>query len=71
VKILGISGSLRRESHNRRLLLEAAELLPLGTELELYSELKEVPPYDEDDDGEEADPVVQRLRDAVARADGS
>jgi chromate reductase, NAD(P)H dehydrogenase (quinone) len=69
VKILGISGSLRRESHNRRLLLEAAELLPLGNELQLYSELKEVPPYDEDDDGEEADPVVQRLRDAVARAD--
>jgi chromate reductase len=69
VKILGISGSLRRESHNRRLLLEVAELLPPGTELELYTELKSVTPYDEDDDGEEVDPVVERLRDAVARAD--
>jgi chromate reductase, NAD(P)H dehydrogenase (quinone) len=69
VRILGISGSLRRESHNRRLLLEAAELLPPGTELELYAELKAVPPYDEDDDGEEVDPAVERLRDAVARAD--
>ena len=69
MRILGISGSLRRDSHNRRLLLEAAELLPPGTELELYTELKEVPPYCEDDDGEEADPVVERLRDAVARAD--
>ena len=69
MRILGISGSLRRDSHNRGLLLEAAELLPSGTELELYSELKAVPPYDEDDDGEEADGVVERLRDAVARAD--
>ena len=30
MKILGISGSLRRDSHNRRLLLEAAELFPPG-----------------------------------------
>jgi chromate reductase, NAD(P)H dehydrogenase (quinone) len=69
MRVLGISGSLRRDSHNRRLLLEAAELLPPGTELELYEELKSVPPYDEDDDGEEADPAVERLRDAVSRAD--
>ena len=69
MKILGISGSLRRDSHNRRLLLEAAELLPPGTELELYGELKALPPYDEDDDADEADAVVERLRDAVARAD--
>jgi chromate reductase len=69
MRILGISGSLRRDSHNRRLLLEAVELLPPGTELGLYDELKSVPPYDQDDDGEEADPVVERLRDAVARAD--
>src|SRR4029077_19068756 len=69
MKVLGTSGSLRRDSHNRGLLLEAAELLPPGTELELYGELKAVPPYDEDDDAEEADAVVERLRDAVARAD--
>jgi chromate reductase len=75
VRVLGISGSLRRDSHNRRLLLEAAELLPPGTELELYGELRALPPYDEDDDtgseagAGEADAVVKRLRDAVARAD--
>jgi len=75
VRVLGISGSLRRDSHNRGLLLEAAELLPPGTELELYAELKAIPPYDEDDDtgseagAGEADAVVQRLRDSVARAD--
>jgi chromate reductase, NAD(P)H dehydrogenase (quinone) len=68
-RVLAISGSLRRDSHNRRLLLEAAELLPPDVELELYEELKAVPPYDEDDDGEEAPPAVERLRDAVTRAD--
>jgi chromate reductase len=75
MKILGISGSLRRDSHNRRLLLEAAELLPPGVELELYDELKSVPPYDEDDDTDsrastgDAPAAVRRLRDAIARAD--
>jgi chromate reductase, NAD(P)H dehydrogenase (quinone) len=69
MKILGISGSLRRDSHNRRLLLEAADLLPAGVELELFDGLKEIPPYDEDDDGEEVDEPVARLREAVAGAD--
>src|SRR6266516_1952494 len=68
--ILGISGSLRRDSHNRRLLLEAAELFPAGTKLELFGALKAVPPYDEDDDrDEETDPAVTELRDAITRAD--
>jgi chromate reductase, NAD(P)H dehydrogenase (quinone) len=70
VTILGISGSLRRDSHNRRLLLEAAELFPAGTEFELFGGLKAVPPYDEDDDrDEETDPAVTELRDAITRAD--
>jgi chromate reductase, NAD(P)H dehydrogenase (quinone) len=70
MRILGISGSLRRDSHNRRLLLEAAELFAPGTELELFDGLKAVPPYDEDDDREdESDPAVTELRDAIARAD--
>jgi chromate reductase, NAD(P)H dehydrogenase (quinone) len=70
MRILGISGSLRRDSHNRRLLLEAAELFPADTELELFGGLKAVPPYDEDDDREEeVDPAVTELRDAIARAD--
>ena len=70
MRILGISGSLRRDSHNRRLLLEAAELFPSGTELELFGGLKAVPAYDEDDDrADEAHAAVTELRDALARAD--
>ena len=68
MKVLGISGSLRRESHNRRLLLEMAGLLPSGIELELFDRLRTVPPYDEDeDDGTSA--AVTELRDAIAGAD--
>jgi chromate reductase, NAD(P)H dehydrogenase (quinone) len=68
-KILGISGSLRRGSYNTRLLEAAAELLPEGAEFELLDGLKDVPPYDEDDDVEPAPDPVARLREAIAGAD--
>jgi chromate reductase len=66
--VLGISGSLRRDSHNTKLLRAAADLLPGGVELELWDGLKDVPPYDEDD---EVRPpaAVARLRAAIAGAD--
>jgi chromate reductase len=69
MKVLGIAGSVRRESWNRKLLLTAAELLPDGVELELWTGLKDVPPYDEDDDVEPAPAAVADLRDAIAGAD--
>jgi chromate reductase len=69
MKILGISGSLRRDSYNTGLLRAAAELLPDGVELELWEGLKAVPPYDQDDDGPEAPAAVAELRSAVAGAD--
>lgn len=68
-KILGISGSLRRGSYNTRLLEAAAELLPEGVEYERFDGLKEVPPYDEDDDVEPAPEAVAHLRDRIAAAD--
>ncbi len=69
MKVLAIPGSLRRDSYNSRLLRAAGELLPADVELELFDELKAVPPYDEDDDVEPAPAAVQRLRAAVAGAD--
>jgi chromate reductase len=61
--ILGISGSLRHDSYNTMLLRN----VPL--DLELWEGLKEVPPYDEDDDVEPAPPAVAEMRAAVAGAD--
>jgi chromate reductase len=69
MKILGISGSLRRGSHNASLLGAAAGLLPADVEFELWGGLKEVPPYDEDDDTEEAPAAATALREAIAGAD--
>ena len=71
MRVLAISGSLRRGSHNTALLRAAEERMPAGVELELWDGLKAVPPYDEDDDGggAAAPAAVTALRSAVAGAD--
>jgi chromate reductase, NAD(P)H dehydrogenase (quinone) len=69
VRVLGISGSLRRESHNRRLLAAAARGLPAGVEFEELSGLELVPPFNEDLDGDAAPAAVEDLRAALQRAD--
>jgi chromate reductase len=68
-RILGISGSLRRDSHNTSLLRAAAEGAGPDVELELYDGLKEVPPYDEDDEAHPRPDSVARLNAAIAEAD--
>ena len=70
MRILAISGSLRRHSYNTALLREAAELAPAGVELELYEGLELLPPYNEDADGDRPPAEGERLRDAIAAADG-
>jgi chromate reductase len=69
MKILGISGSLREGSYNTSLLRVAAGLLPDEVQFELWGGLKEVPPYDEDDDTDEAPAAVAAFREAIAGAD--
>jgi chromate reductase len=79
MKVLGISGSLRRDSHNTKLLRAAGEMFESdGVEFEIYDGLKLVPPYDEDDERaphgksderDRAAVAVEHLRHAVADAD--
>jgi chromate reductase len=69
MRVLAISGSLRRDSHNTALLRAAADLLPPGVELELWDGLRDVPPYDQDEDVEPAPAAVAGLRAAIAAAD--
>jgi chromate reductase, NAD(P)H dehydrogenase (quinone) len=69
MQILAISGSLRRDSHNTRLLRAAALALPLGVQLELYDGLAALPPYCEDADVEPAPVAVEDLRARIAAAD--
>ena len=47
----------------------AARLAPPPAELELFERLKDVPPYDEDDDGDLAPEGARRLREAIEAAD--
>jgi chromate reductase, NAD(P)H dehydrogenase (quinone) len=70
VSVLGISGSLRRDSHNTRLLRAAGGLVEeLGGDFELFDGLRSIPPYDEDDDIQDGPPAVARLREAIDSAD--
>jgi chromate reductase len=68
MKVLGISGSLRQDSYNSRLLRVAADLLPPGAELEEFTALRDIPPFDEDAE-HSPPPAVVALKDAIARAD--
>jgi chromate reductase, NAD(P)H dehydrogenase (quinone) len=70
MRVLGISGSLRRDSHNRALLrAAAAELAAAGAQLEVWDRVAELPHYDAELDVEPAPPAVADLRTAIADAD--
>jgi chromate reductase, NAD(P)H dehydrogenase (quinone) len=68
IKILGIAGSLRHESYNRRILRVAASLVPEDTTLEIF-ELDGIPIFNQDEDQNPPAKVVdfkQRIREADA-----
>jgi chromate reductase, NAD(P)H dehydrogenase (quinone) len=68
MNVLGVAGSLRGSSHNRRLLQAAASLLPPEVQFTEYDGLKLIPPFDEDDEAAPALAVV-RWRATIADAD--
>jgi chromate reductase, NAD(P)H dehydrogenase (quinone) len=70
MRVLGISGSLRRGSLNSALLRAAAERLPAGVELVAFERLREIPPYDADVEAAGPTPsAVRELREAIRGAD--
>ena len=70
MRVLGISGSLRRDSYSTALLRHAGDLFEAeGAEFEIYDRLRDVPPYDEDCDTERAPESVSRIREAIRDAD--
>jgi chromate reductase len=68
MRILGIAGSLRRGSHNRRLLRAAGEALPSGAVLVEWDGLAGLPIFDEDQETAPPMPVREFLA-AVEEAD--
>ncbi|GAA2026088.1 NADPH-dependent FMN reductase [Catenulispora yoronensis] len=69
IKILAISGSLRKASSNTALLRAAKQLAPEGVEIEIYEALGQLPHYDQDLEGDVPANVVE-LRQRIAEADG-
>lgn len=69
VKLLGISGSLRRGSYNSALLRAATRLVPPEATLEVAS-IRDIPLYDADVEAQGIPPAVIQLKDAVVAAAG-
>ena len=69
MRVLGISGSLRHGSYNTALLRYVGELLEAeGAEFEIYEGLRDIPPFDEDEESFPAQ-AVTGLRQAIQDAD--
>ena len=69
MRVLAISGSLRKASNNTALLRALRGEAPEGVEVELWNGLKEIPPYDGDDDVVPGPPEVEEFRTRVREAD--
>jgi NAD(P)H-dependent FMN reductase len=68
-KLLGISGSLRRGSHNSALLRAATRLMPPEATLEVAS-IRGIPLYDYDVEAQGLPAAVTQLKEAIVGADG-
>lgn len=68
IRILGIAGSLRRESYNRAALRAATQLVPEGATIDIF-ELDGIPGFNQDEEQEPPAKVVElkrRIREADA-----
>ena len=70
LKVLGISGSLRKGSYNTMLLKACAKLMPAGMTMSGYARLDDIPLFNQDVFDAGIPPQPKRFRDEVAAADG-
>ena len=69
ISLLGISGSIRKASHNTAILRTLSEQMRPGVELQLQP-LDELPPYNSDLEAGELPASVAAFKAAVSAADG-
>lgn len=68
IRILGIAGSLRRDSYNKAALRAATQLVPEGSEIDIF-EIDGIPGFNQDDEQDPPEKVVEfkkRIREADA-----
>src|SRR4051794_23168790 len=61
VRILGIAGSLRRQSYNRALLRAATQVAPEGSSIDIF-EIDGIPPFNADDEQNPPEKIVELKR---------
>ena len=69
LRLLGLSGSLRRASNSTAVLRGLQDALAPGVALNIFP-LHTISPYNEDNDGEHAPESVRALRSAIETSDG-
>lgn len=69
MRIVAISGSLRKASFNRAILFALADVAPSGLAVEIQP-IAEIPFFNQDVESQGTPEPVQRLRDAITAADG-
>ncbi|MFY4777272.1 NADPH-dependent FMN reductase [Metabacillus sp. RGM 3146] len=70
VKILAISGSLRKNSSNTTILLALSKISPLETDFHFYEGLENLPHFNPEIDTEEPPDSVSNFRKQLKEADG-
>jgi chromate reductase, NAD(P)H dehydrogenase (quinone) len=70
LKVLGISGSLRKASLNTAVLRACAEIAPADMKVTVFEGLGDIPLYNQEIMDAGVPAPVQKLRDAIVAADG-
>jgi chromate reductase len=68
IRILGIAGSLRKNSFNKQLLQAATKLLPKAAQLELFG-IDDIPLYNQDVEVSGIPEAVKRFKERIESAD--
>jgi NAD(P)H-dependent FMN reductase len=69
IRVLAISGSLRRSSSNGALVAAAARLAPAGMEVSTFESLSEIPPFNPDLEEEGTPEAVNGFRRLLTESD--
>ena len=70
IKVLGIAGSLRRDSFNKALLRATLQLAPDGMGIDIYDHLGNIPPFNQDTESGSFPDIVNEFKERIRAADG-